>query len=56
VLEKAWKKDTKFSRRKSLIGNSAEFENDARLNREIVMKFQKWDRMGKPSRPCDKSS
>jgi hypothetical protein len=37
----------RFFRRKSLIGNSAEFENDARLNREPVKKFQKWDRMAK---------
>jgi len=35
-----------FSRRKSLINNSAEFENDARLNKEPV----KWDRMGKSRR------
>ena len=34
-----------FSRRKSLIGNSAEFENYARLNKEPVKIFQKWDRM-----------
>jgi len=27
-----------------LIGNGAEFENDARLNREPVKRFQKWDR------------
>jgi len=32
VLEKAWKVDMKFSRRKSLIGGG-DFENDARLNR-----------------------
>jgi len=37
----------------SLIGNSSEFENDARLNRESVKRFYKWDRMGKPWRPCD---
>jgi len=28
-------------RRESLRGNSAEFENDARLNREPVKRFQK---------------
>jgi len=33
VLEKAW------------IGNGAEFENDARLNKESVNRFQEWDRM-----------
>jgi len=37
-----------FSRRKSLIGNSAEFENNAKLARESVKRFQEWDRMGKP--------
>jgi len=31
--------------KKSLIGNSAEFENYAILNRESVKKFQKRDRM-----------
>jgi len=36
-----------FQKKKSLIGNSAEFENDARLKREPVKRFQKWDRMGK---------
>jgi len=30
-----------------LIGNSAEFENDARLNREPVKIFQEWDRWKK---------
>ena len=35
------------------VGNSAEFENDSRLNREPVKRFQKWDRMGKPRWPCD---
>ena len=40
----------------SLIGNSAEFENDARLNREPVKRFEKWDRVGKPSRPRDNPS
>jgi len=28
-----------FSRRKSLIGNSAEFENDVRLNREPLKRI-----------------
>ena len=41
---------------KSLIGNTAEFENDAKLNREPVKRFQKWDRIGKPRRPCDNPS
>jgi len=40
----------------SLIGNSAEFENYARLNRNPVKRFQKWDRVGKPRRPCDNHS
>jgi hypothetical protein len=40
----------RFSRRKSLIGNNAEFENDARFNREPVKRFQKWSTMGKPWR------
>jgi len=30
-----------------LIGNKTEFENHGRLNRELVKRFQKWDRMGK---------
>jgi len=30
-----------------LTGNSAEFENDARLNREPMKRFQEWDRMRK---------
>ena len=41
--------------RKRLIGNNAEFENDARLNREPVKRFQR-DRMAKPKRPCDNPS
>ena len=36
-----------------LLANSAKFENGARLNREPVNRFQKWDRMEKPSRPWD---
>jgi hypothetical protein len=36
-----------------LIGSSAEFENDAILNREPMKRFQKWDRMEKPRRLCD---
>ena len=55
VLKKAWKIDMGF-RRKSLIAISAEFKNDARLNREPVKTFQKWDRMGKPRSPCDNPS
>ena len=27
---------------KKLVGNSAEFENDARLNREPMKSFQEW--------------
>jgi len=45
-----------FSGRNSLIGNGADCENDARLNREPVKKFQKWDRMGKPRRPHENPS
>jgi len=57
VLKKAWKIDMKvLQKKKSLISNSAEFENDARLNREPVKRCQKWDRMGKPRRPCGKPS
>jgi len=41
---------------KSLIGNSAEFENDVRLNMELVKRFQKWDRMRNPRRPFDNPS
>jgi len=40
----------KFSRRKNLIGNSAEFESGVILNREPVKRFQKCDRMRKPRR------
>jgi len=36
----------RFSRRKSLIGNGAECETDVRLSMEVVMRFQKCDRMG----------
>ena len=43
----------RFSRRKCLIGNSAEFKDDERLNWEPMNRFQKWDRMGKPRRLCD---
>jgi len=39
-----------FSRRKNMVGNRAENESDARLNREPVKRFQKWDRMRKPRR------
>jgi len=39
-----------------LIGNSAEFENDARLNMEPVKRFRKWVRMEKPGRPYDNRS
>jgi len=39
---------------KSLLGKSAEFENDARLNSERVKRFQKWDRMRKLRIPCER--
>jgi len=45
-----------FSRRKNLIVNGAEFENDAIVNRKLVKRIQKWDIMGKPRRPCDNHS
>ena len=40
----------------SLIGNSSEFENDARLNRESVKIFQELDRLEKSRRPCNNPS
>ena len=40
-------------KRMSLKGDSAEFVNDAILNREHVKRFQNRDRMGKPRRPFD---
>jgi len=40
----------------SLIGNSAEFVNDARLNREPEKIFQNRDRIRKPRRPYDNPS
>jgi len=46
----------KFSNGKSLIGNGAEFENDASLNREPMKGVQEWDKMEKPRRPCDNPS
>jgi len=45
-----------FSKSKSLIGNSAEVGNVGTLTREPVKRFQKWDKMGKPRRPCDNPS
>ena len=56
VLMKVWKIDMKVLQKKDLIGNNAEFENDVRLNREPVNRFQKWDRMVKPRRLCDNPS
>jgi len=47
MLEKAWKIYTKVLRKKSLIGNGTEFENDVRLNRDPMKRFQKWHRMRK---------
>ena len=47
VIKKAWKIDMKVLQK---------FKNYARLNREPVKIFQKWDRMGKPSRSCDNAS
>ena len=31
-------------------------ENDPRLNRKRMKRFQKWDRIEKPRRPCDNPS
>jgi len=41
---------------KGLICNSAEFKNDALLNRKPVKRFQKRDIMLKPRRLCDNPS
>jgi len=38
---------------RGLIGNSLEFHNDAKLNREPMKRCQRWDRMGTPRRACD---
>ena len=56
VLEKGWKIDMKVLQKNEFIGNGQEFENDAKLNREPVKRFQKWNRMGKPRRPRDNPS
>ena len=54
VLKKAWKIDMNVLQKKEF--DRQEFENDARLNREPVKKFQKWDRMEKLRRLCDNTS
>jgi len=54
VLEKIWKIDTKVLQKREFA--RPWFENDARLNRQQLERFQEWDRMGKPRKPCDNPS
>jgi len=53
VLEKAWKIDLNVLHRKEFDRHWCTVENDARLNSKPAKRFQKWNGMGKPRRPCD---
>jgi len=54
ALDHGWKLVMQVLREKEFGRRGAPFENDARLNnREPVKRFQKWDGMRKPRRPCE---